>query len=124
MFTSGKAFPLETLAGYSDMAVYVDGVTDRDAARQLIDRVIAVADLIGFPEVQVWAEAEALPHLAAAAAGIEELPEGFQLRQIADRPVDIVEGGLTWLTPDRLGDLTADVVSPGPKSVSSAASRM
>ncbi|WP_164546500.1 hypothetical protein [Corynebacterium hylobatis] len=54
--------------------------------------MITVAGLIGLTGVHVWAETEALPHLAVVAAGIRDLPEGFQLRQISERPVDIMEG--------------------------------
>ncbi|QGU04218.1 hypothetical protein [Corynebacterium comes] len=97
-----RSSPLDALAEYSDRAVYVDGVTDKVTARQLIDRVITVAELIALPEVHVWADAEALPLLAAAAAGIKDLPEGFQLRQIAEKPLAVAEGGLTWLSRDLL----------------------
>lgn len=102
MFTCGGNPPLDALAEHPDRAVYVDGVSDRATARQLIDRVLAVADLINLPEVHVCAEAEALPLLAAAAAEIKDLPEGFQLHQIVERPVDAAEGGLVWLSRDLL----------------------
>lgn len=102
MFTCGGSSPLDALAEHSGRAVYVDGVTDRVTARQLIDTVLTVAELIHLPEVHVWAEAEALPLLAAAAAGIKDLPEGFQLRQVAERPAEVAEGGLTWLSLDVL----------------------
>ncbi|MCS5479906.1 hypothetical protein NYP18_09585 [Corynebacterium sp. YIM 101645] len=82
-------------------------MTDRATARQLLDRVLTVADLIGLPEVHVWAAAEALPYLAVAAGGVKDLPEGFQLRETSEWPAHIVEGGLTWLSCDLPGDLAA-----------------
>lgn len=96
-----SSLPAE-LAERSDKAVFVDGVTDIATARQLLGRVIEVADMIQLSEVHVWARAEALPLLAVAAGEIENLPESFQLREVADRPVEVVEGGLAWLSPDLL----------------------
>lgn len=90
------------LSEQSDKAVYVDGVADIATARQLFGRVIEVADMIQLSEVHIWAQADALPLLAVAAAEIKDLPEGFQLREVAERPVEVVEGGLAWLSCDLL----------------------
>ena len=86
----------------SDRAVYIDQVEDIAVARQLLDQVLAVAALIDLQEIPVWAGADTLPLLAVAAAGIRDLPDGFQLRQVADRPAVSVGGGLTWLSRDLL----------------------
>lgn len=107
MLNRGGNIPLDTFAERSGRALYIDGVTDKATACQSLNRVITVADLIGLLEVHVWAEAEALPYLAVAAAGIKDLPEGFQLREISERSVGIVEEGLTWLSRDLLRDLAA-----------------
>ena len=107
MLNRGGNIPLDTFAERSGRALYIDGVTDKATACQSLNRVITVADLIGLLEVHVWAEAEALPYLAVAAAGIKDLPEGFQLREISERPVGIVEEGLTWLSRDLMRDLAA-----------------
>jgi len=98
MLSYRKSWPPATLAEHSSSSVYVAEVTDKAAARHLIDTVIAMVDHHHLPQVHVWAEADALPLLAAAAAEVKDLPEGFQLRQIPDTPVDIVEGSLRAAT--------------------------
>lgn len=102
MFTNEQSPPPAVRDMQSDRVVYIDQVEDIAVARQLLDQVLAVAALIDLQEIPVWAGADTLPLLAVAAAGIRDLPDGFQLRQVAGRPAVSVGGGLTWLSRDLL----------------------
>lgn len=97
----------DDLSDRSLIAVKVEDVMDADAADELIDGVVTAARLLDLPEVHVWAEGAALPLLAVAAGQIDELPEGFQLRQLdpvegAEDLPDESDDGATWLTYDSL----------------------
>ncbi len=95
----------------SVIAVKLEDVVDSDTAGDLIDGVVTAARLLDLPEVHIWATGDALPMLAVAAGMIDELPEGFQLRQLnADAGNDATgalvdendDEGATWLTYDSL----------------------
>ncbi|MGD7003450.1 hypothetical protein [Corynebacterium halotolerans] len=98
MLIDEETGPIEELFGASEVAVRVPSALDDAAARDLIEGVIATVNLLDLPEIHVWAEAADLPLLAVAAAGIAELPEGFQLNQVDAATGGIRETATTWLS--------------------------
>ena len=64
------------------VAVRLDGEITEATACELLEGTVMVSHLLDLPEVHVWAPAVALPTLAMAAAQVNSLPQGFQLRQL------------------------------------------
>lgn len=88
-----------------------EGDLEQSELIELVQGAAMAARLLDLPELQLCATAEQLPKLAMAAAEVDEIPEGFQLRQL-DVTADQMENSAeesdnpTWLSVESLIRLT------------------
>ncbi len=78
MFVS--ALP-ELVLRLANMNITLHGVNS-DTVDEVLGDVVETARMAGAEDINVYAEAEDLPLLAAAAAKIRNLPAGFQLHEL------------------------------------------
>lgn len=57
-------------------------ITETTNLEKLIQNLRVKVELDELSEVHLWADAERLPEVAAAMAGVDKLPEDLQLHQI------------------------------------------